>query len=122
MRAGIETMKKLSQPGVYDELERLSKKLTDGIVAAAQKHGHEITADYAGGMFGWFFTKGPVKNFSDAKTADPEKFGKWHRMMLERGVYLAPSMYEAGFVSLAHTDEDIERTIAIADEVLAKLK
>jgi glutamate-1-semialdehyde 2,1-aminomutase len=122
MRAGIETLKKLSEKGVYEELERKSQKLLQGIVAAAEKHGHAITSDYAGGMFGWFFTKGPVRNFSDAKTADPEKFGKWHRMMLERGVYLAPSMYEAGFMSLAHTDADIERTIAIADEVLAQLK
>jgi len=121
MRAGIETLKKLREEGVYEELERKSKKLIDGIAAAAEKHGHEITKDCAGGMFGWYFTKGPVKNFADAKQADPEKFGKWHRMMLERGVYLAPSMYEAGFMSMAHTDEDIEKTIAIADEVLAQL-
>lgn len=121
MRAGIETLKKLSEPGAHDELERKSQKLIDGIVAAAEKHGHDITADCAGGMFGWYFTKGPVKNFAQAKEADAEKFGKWHRMMLERGVYLAPSMYEAGFMSMAHTDEDIEKTIAIADEVLSQL-
>jgi glutamate-1-semialdehyde 2,1-aminomutase len=121
MRAGIETLKKLSQPGVYKELERKSKKLVDGIVAAAKTHGVPICGDYAGGMFGWYFTEGPVKNFADAKKADPALFGKWHRMMLERGVYLAPSMYEAGFMSTAHTDEDIDRTIAIADEVLSQL-
>lgn len=121
MRAGIETLKKLSAPGVYKELERKSARLVDGIVAAAKKHGHEICGDYAGGMFGWYFTEGPVKNFSDAKKADPAKFGKWHRMMLERGVYLAPSMYEAGFMSVVHTDEDIDKTIAIADEVLSQL-
>jgi glutamate-1-semialdehyde 2,1-aminomutase len=121
MRAGIETLKKLQQPGVYAELERKAQKLVDGITEAAQKHGHDISGGVAGGMFGWFFTKGPVKNFSDAKTADPAKFGKWHRMMLERGVYLAPSMYEAGFMSVAHTDADIEKTIAIADEVLSQL-
>lgn len=122
MRAGIETLKKLSQPGVYDELERKAKKLVDGITAAAEKHGHAITGGVAGGMFGWFFAEGPVKNFADAKNkSDGEKFSKWHRMMLERGVYLAPSMYEAGFMSMAHTDADIEKTIAIADEVLAQL-
>jgi glutamate-1-semialdehyde 2,1-aminomutase len=121
MRAGIETLKKLSAPGTHKELERKSQKLIDGIVAAAEKHGHDITAGCAGGMFGWFFTKGPVKNFADAKTADSAKFSKWHRMMLERGVYLAPSMYEAGFMSTVHTDEDIEKTIAIADEVLSQL-
>lgn len=121
MRAGIETLKKLSAPGTHKELERKSKKLVDGITAAAKKHGHAITGDQAGGMFGWFFTEGPVKNFQDATKADPAKFGKWHRMMLERGVYLAPSMYEAGFMSTVHTDEDIEKTIAIADEVLSQL-
>jgi len=121
MTAGIETLKKLSKPGVYTELERKSQKLVDGIVAAAKKHGHAISGGTAGGMFGWFFTEGPVKNFQDATKADAKKFGKWHRMMLERGVYLAPSMYEAGFMSMAHTDEDIEKTIAIADEVLAQL-
>jgi glutamate-1-semialdehyde 2,1-aminomutase len=122
MTAGIETMTKLKQPGVYAELERKSKKLVDGIVAAAKEHGHAITGDYAGGMFGWYFCEGPVKNFQQAaNNADPAKFGKWHRMMLERGVYLAPSMYEAGFMSMSHTDEDIERTIEIAREVMSKL-
>lgn len=121
MTAGIETMKKLQKPGVYEELERKSKKLVDGIVAAAKKHGLPITGDYAGGMFGWYFVDGPVKNFAQATKADGAKFGKWHRMMLERGVYLAPSMYEAGFMSMAHTDEDIDRTIAIAEEVMSQL-
>jgi glutamate-1-semialdehyde 2,1-aminomutase len=121
MTAGIETMKKLKQAGVYEELERKSKKLVDGIVAAGKKHGHAICGDYAGGMFGWYFVEGPVKSFQDAAKADGAKFGKWHRMMLERGVYLAPSMYEAGFMSTVHTDADIEKTIAIADDVLSKL-
>jgi glutamate-1-semialdehyde 2,1-aminomutase len=121
MTAGIETMKKLREEGVYEELERKSKKLVDGIVATAEKHGLPISGDYAGGMFGWYFVEGPVKNFAQATKADAEKFGKWHRAMLERGVYLAPSMYEAGFMSMAHTDADIERTIAIADEVMASL-
>lgn len=121
MTAGIETLKQLKESGTYDELERKSQKLVDGILAAGEKHGHDITGDVAGGMFGWFFTKGPVENFSQAAKSDSEKFGKWHRMMLERGVYLAPSLYEAGFMSLAHTDEDIEKTIAIADEVMSLL-
>eukprot|EP00565_Helicotheca_tamesis_P006745 CAMPEP_0185723762 /NCGR_PEP_ID=MMETSP1171-20130828/494_1 /TAXON_ID=374046 /ORGANISM="Helicotheca tamensis, Strain CCMP826" /LENGTH=465 /DNA_ID=CAMNT_0028391515 /DNA_START=44 /DNA_END=1441 /DNA_ORIENTATION=- len=121
MTAGIETMKRLKEEGVHEELERKAQKLIDGITAAAEKHGHAISADCAGGMFGWFFVEGPVKTFADATKSDSEKFGKWHRMMLERGVYLAPSMYEAGFMSMAHTDEDIEKTIAIADEVLSQL-
>jgi glutamate-1-semialdehyde 2,1-aminomutase len=121
MTAGIETLKKLRQPGVYEELERKSNKLVDGVTAAAKKHGHAMCGGTAGGMFGWFFTEGPVKNFAEASKSDGEKFGKWHRMMLERGVYMAPSLYEAGFMSTAHTDEDIEKTIATADEVLSLL-
>merc|ERR1719215_2270095 len=121
MTVGIETMKKLAQDGVYEELERKSQKLVDGIMAAGKKHGLPISGDYAGGMFGWYFVEGPVKNFAKAATSDAERFGKWHRAMLERGVYLAPSLYEAGFMSLAHTDEDIERTIEIADEVMSQL-
>lgn len=121
MTAGIETMKRLKEDGVHEELERKAKKLVDGIVAAGKKHGHAITGDQAGGMFGWYFVEGPVKNFAQAAKSDPEKFGKWHRMMLQRGVYLAPSLYEAGFMSLVHTDEDIEKTIAIADEVMSQL-
>ena len=108
-------------PGQLATSHASRKKLVDGIVATAEKHGLPISGDYAGGMFGWYFVEGPVKNFAQATKADAEKFGKWHRAMLERGVYLAPSMYEAGFMSMAHTDADIERTIAIADEVMASL-
>jgi glutamate-1-semialdehyde 2,1-aminomutase len=72
-------------------------------------------------MFGFFFTEGPVKCFADAAKSDTEKFARWHRGMLERGVYLAPSQYEAGFMSLAHSDADIEHTIAMAKEVFAEL-
>jgi glutamate-1-semialdehyde 2,1-aminomutase len=72
-------------------------------------------------MFGMFFHPGPITNFEDAKGADLEKFSRFHRGMLERGVYLAPSQFEAGFTSLAHTDADIEATIAAARDVLAAL-
>jgi len=121
MTAGIETLKKLAKDGVYEELERKSQKLVEGIMAAGKEHGHAIQGDWAGGMFGWYFSEEKVKNFAEAAKSDGEKFGKWHRAMLERGVYLAPSMYEAGFMSLSHTDEDIEKTIATATEVLSQL-
>jgi glutamate-1-semialdehyde 2,1-aminomutase len=121
MTAGIETLKKLSADGVYEDLERKSQKLVEGIMEAGKKHGHSIQGDWAGGMFGWYFSDEKVRNFAQAAKSDGEKFGKWHRMMLERGVYLAPSMYEAGFMSCSHTDEDIEKTVAIADEVLSQL-
>ena len=73
------------------------------------------------GMFGFFFCEGPVRNFEDAKKADTVKFGKFHRAMLEQGVYLAPSQFEAGFTSLAHTDADIDRTLEAARTVLSSL-
>jgi glutamate-1-semialdehyde 2,1-aminomutase len=114
-------LKKLKQPGQHDKLEANSKKLVEGIVAAAKEAGHAATGGYAGGMWGFFFCDGPVTCFADAEKADAAKFGRWHRAMLERGVYLAPSVFEAGFMSLAHTDEDIEKTLAIAKEVLATL-
>jgi glutamate-1-semialdehyde 2,1-aminomutase len=72
-------------------------------------------------MFGMFFTAGPVRNYEEAKAADLTKFSRFHRGMLERGVYLAPSQFEAGFTSLAHTDADIEATLAAAREVLSSL-
>ena len=72
-------------------------------------------------MFGFFFCAGPVTCFEEAEASDREKFGRWHRAMLERGVYLAPSQFEAGFMSLAHSDEDIDHTIAMAEEVMKML-
>lgn len=122
MAAGIETLKRLkADPNNYTELERKSKKLVDGILEAGKKHGHAVCGGVAGGMFGFFFCEGPVKSFSDAEKADAAKFGRWHRMMLERGIYLAPSTYEAGFMSLVHTDADIDQTLAVANEVMALL-
>jgi len=121
MTAGIETMKILKQPGTYEELDRKTGKLINGILDAAREAGHAVTGGHISGMFGFFFTEGPVKCFADAAKSDTEKFARWHRGMLERGVYLAPSQYEAGFTSLAHTDEDIEHTIAMAKEVFAMI-
>jgi glutamate-1-semialdehyde 2,1-aminomutase len=72
-------------------------------------------------MFGVFFTGGPVHNFGDAKKSDTEKFGRFYRGMLEEGVYLAPSQFEAGFTSLAHTSQDIEKTIEAAEKVLKRI-
>jgi len=117
MTAGIETMKILSQPGTYEQLDEKTSKLINGILEAGKAAGHAISGGSISGMFGFFFTEGPVKCFADAAKSDTAKFAKWHRAMLERGVYLAPSQYEAGFTSLAHTDEDIEKTIAAAKDV-----
>jgi glutamate-1-semialdehyde 2,1-aminomutase len=121
MRAGIETMKILKQPGTYEQLDKNTDKLINGILDAAREAGHEVCGGHISGMFGFFFTAGPVKCFADAAKSDTDKFARWHRGMLERGVYLAPSQYEAGFMSLAHTDADIEHTIAMAKEVFAEI-
>jgi len=121
MTAGIETLKRLKQPGTYEQLDKMTDKLINGILDAAKEAGHEVCGGHISGMFGFFFTAGPVKCFADAAKSDTDKFARWHRGMLERGVYLAPSQYEAGFMSLAHTDADIEKTIAAAKEVFATL-
>jgi len=121
MTAGIKTLEILARPGAYEHLERITNKLINGIMDAAREAGHEVTGSNISGMFGFYFNANPVNNFEEAATSDAEKFGRWHRGMLEQGVYLAPSMYEAGFTSLAHTDEDIEFTIAAAKEVFKTL-
>jgi glutamate-1-semialdehyde 2,1-aminomutase len=121
MTAGIETMKILKEPGSYEHLDRITGKLITGILDAAKEAGHAVCGGHISGMFGFFFCEGPVNSFADATKSDTAKFAKWHRMMLERGVYLAPSQYEAGFTSLAHTDEDVEKTLAAAKEVFAAL-
>jgi len=121
MAAGIKTLEILQRPGSYEHLNKVTARLTEGILAAGREAGHAVCGGHVGGMFGFFFCEGPVNNFADAAKSDAKKFAKWHRMMLERGVYLAPSRYEAGFTSLAHADEDIEKTIAIAREVMKLL-
>ena len=86
-----------------------------------QAAGHAVTGGNIRGMFGFFFCEGPVTCFEEAAASDTAKFGRWHRGMLERGVYLAPSQYEAGFMSMAHTEADVDATIAAAKEVFATL-
>ena len=112
MTAGIKTLELLKQPGTYERLEAITKRLIDGILEGARSAGLPITGGSISAMFGFFLCKGPVRNFEEAKAADTVRFGKLHRTMLERGVYLAPSAFEAGFTSLAHSDADIDATIA----------
>ncbi|BAY16208.1 glutamate-1-semialdehyde aminotransferase [Anabaenopsis circularis NIES-21] len=121
MTAGIKTLELLQKPGTYEYLDRITQKLSNGLLQIAQETGHGACGGYISAMFGLFFTSGPVHNYEDAKKSDTSKFGRFHRGMLERGVYLAPSQFEAGFTSLAHTEEDIEQTLAVAQEVLSNL-
>ncbi len=122
MAAGIAALKALKRPGVYDTLERRSSRLAEGLAAAAEQAGIPAASNRVGSMLGLFFTDRAVNNFDDAKTCDLEQFARYYQGMLAEGIYLAPSQFEAGFVSLAHTEEDIERTIAAASRVLGRLE
>jgi glutamate-1-semialdehyde 2,1-aminomutase len=111
MTAGIKTLDLLSQSGTYERLGTITKRLSQGILEAARSAGLPITGGSISAMFGFFLCEGPVRNFEEARAADTVRFGQLHRAMLQRGVYLAPSAFEAGFTSLAHSDDDIEATL-----------
>jgi glutamate-1-semialdehyde 2,1-aminomutase len=121
MTAGIKTLELLQKTGTYEQLERITTKLTQGLQQIANEAGNDAYAANISAMFGMFFTGKPVRNFDDAKTSDLDKFARFQRGMLERGIYLAPSQFEGGFTSLAHTDEDIDKTLEIAREVMSSL-
>lgn len=121
MSAGIATMKLIKEDGFYDRIEKLTASLVGGLKEAAESAGIPVCADYVGSMFGMFFTKGPVRSFADAKKSDTALFSRFYRGMRDNGVYLAPSQFEAGFVSSAHTEEDVAKTVDIASKVLKAL-
>ncbi len=121
MTAGIKTLELLQKPGAYEHLDKITKRLADGLVQIAKETGHAACGGNISGMFGLFFCAGPVHNFEDAKHSDVTKFGRFHRGMLEQGIYLAPSQFEAGFTSLAHTEADIDRTLAAARVVMSQI-
>jgi len=122
MAAGLATLRETNRPGFYDALERRTASLVAGLQAAAQRHGVPMTAGHAGSMWGLYFTAGPVRNYADARKADTALFARWHTAALARGVFLAPSAFEAGFVSAAHTDSDIDFTIAQLDAALGEAR
>ncbi|MCG7566197.1 glutamate-1-semialdehyde 2,1-aminomutase [Pseudoalteromonas sp. CnMc7-15] len=122
MAAGLKALQLLSEPGLHEQLEAKSKALCSGFQAAADKAGIALTTNYAGGMFGFFFTDAEqVSSYQQATECDLERFKRFFHLMLEEGVYLAPSAFEAGFVCAAHGDEQIEATIAAAERAFAKL-
>jgi len=121
MTAGIKTLELLQKPSTYEYLDRVTKKLADGLLQIAQETGHAACGGQISGMFGMFFTAGPVHNYEDAKKSDLSKFSRFHRGMLERGIYLAPSQFEAGFTSFAHTEADIDQTLAAARDVMSAM-
>jgi len=114
--SGLKTLELLQRPLAFSELSKRTAQLVRGLKAAAKQRGIAFSADSEGGMFGFFFHPGPVSNLEQAKQSNVEQFTTFFRSMLRRGVYLAPSAFEAGFVSVAHTSADIERTLECADE------
>jgi glutamate-1-semialdehyde 2,1-aminomutase len=112
--AGIATLKLLKQAGVYEELETKSARLDQGLREAAAAAGLELTFNRVGSMLCTFFTSEPVTDFASAARSDTGKYAQYFRAMLERGVYLAPSQFEAAFMSLAHTSEQIDKTVEAA--------
>lgn len=114
MTAGIETLQLLKSVGEkgYAELEALTRRLVDGLSAVAGEKGHPVYTTQVGSMFTMFFTERPVQDYADVLQSNKPRFNIFFHEMLKRGIYLAPSAFEAGFVSLAHTPEDIEQTVA----------
>jgi len=121
MAAGIATLMQLKKPGFYENLDKKADLLATGLAKAAADAGINVTVDRAGSMLGMFFTDRDVKNFEDAKTSDLDIFSAYYKGMLEKGIYLAPSQFEALFVSIAHETEHIDKTIKAAAEVLKDL-
>ncbi|WP_027362330.1 glutamate-1-semialdehyde 2,1-aminomutase [Desulfospira joergensenii] len=122
MAAGIATLTALREEGVYEALEQKAHTLMSGFKAAADQAGIPFQSGSVGSMAGFFFTDRAVHNFDDAKTCNLNRFAAFYRGMLEQGVYLAPSQFEACFVSLAHTDPDIQESIQAAETVMAGLE
>ena len=121
MTAGLKTLELISSPVFYDELSEKVEFLTNGILDAAKTAGIDMTCNRVGGMFGLFFSNKQVSSFEQATQCNLDQFQRFFHGMLKQGVYLAPSAYEAGFVSAAHTETDLQDTIDAATTVLATL-
>ena len=119
--AGLTTLTELQRAGTYERLESLAGRLADGLTQAFARAEVPGTLNRVGSMMTGFFTAGPVDTLAQVEQADTEAYGRYFHAMLERGVYLAPSQFEAGFVSLAHTEADIDRTLEIAAAALESL-
>ena len=121
MTAGLTTLRILKDGGVYEELEKMSAALGEGIGEAAREAGVPVYQTRVGSMLGLFFQAGPVKDYATAKNSDADRYAKYFHGMLDEGVYLAPAQFEAAFVSAAHTEDDIAQTIEAARRVMKAL-
>ncbi|MDP1637550.1 MAG: glutamate-1-semialdehyde 2,1-aminomutase [Candidatus Nitrotoga sp.] len=117
--AGLATLKLVQQPNFYEHLSVLARQLTEGLEQAAKQHGIDFSAQSIGGMFGLYFRATPPTSYAEVMTCDKEAFNRFFHAMLDEGIYMAPSAFEAGFVSSAHTPADIEQTIAAARKIFA---
>ncbi|MFM8899198.1 MAG: glutamate-1-semialdehyde 2,1-aminomutase [Burkholderiales bacterium] len=115
---GLATLREIQRPGFFEQLSERTRSLVDGLLAAARDAGVPLVGDCEGGMFGFFFASQMAQNYTEVMATDKEAFNRFFHGMLERGVYLAPALYEAGFVSSAHSKADIEQTIAAARQAL----
>ncbi len=120
MAAGLATLRELAKPGSYERLEATSQRMAAGLIEIARDVGVEFTAVAVGGVFGFFFHPGPVRNFADAQKAHAGRFQRFFQSMLEQGIYLAPSPYECGFASLAHKPRDIDAALAAGRVAMQK--
>jgi glutamate-1-semialdehyde 2,1-aminomutase len=120
--AGLATLKLIQAPGFYEALTAKTKALCDGLVGAAKKHGVAFAAQNIGGMFGLYFAEKCPGTYDEVLACDKEAFNRFFHAMLDAGQYFAPSAFEAGFVSAAHSDADIAGTVAAADAYFATLK
>lgn len=119
MAAGVATLRLLREEGAYRRLEELSARLEEGLAAVLAELGVMATVQRAASMLTLFFAPGPVRDYASARSSDTGRFGRFFAAMLEQGVLLPPSQFEAWFVSLAHDEEGIERTVAAARRALA---
>ncbi len=119
--AGLETLRALQRPGFYEELEQKGEELQAGLEAAAARAGVPATVNRVGSMMTTFFTEGPVRDYAAARRSDTARYAAFFRAMLARGIYLAPSQFEAAFLSEAHTSGDISATVAAAEEALREV-
>jgi len=119
--AGIACLEVLQEPGIYERMESLASKLASGLLDSALKHGIPLTVNQIRGSFSAHFCDHPVTNYDEAQDTDGERFGKFFRLMLDQGINLAPSKYEAWFLTTAHTEADIDATIEAAERAMASL-
>lgn len=120
--AGLATLKRLADPAVYARLEALGRRLQEGIEGAARTAGVPVTVNRVGSMLTAFFTDRPVTDYASAKQSDTKRYGRFFHAMLDRGVFLAPSQFEAAFVSLAHSDADLDAVAAATQESLSAIR